>query len=201
MHEALIALSAAIASRDGEKLRGAMLEAKDLADPAAVDEIVLQSHLFVGFPIALNAMILWREIGGSSPPPRAEGEADWTARGDEVFARVYGRNGSAVRDRVVGLHPDLDRWMVEGGYGRVIGRPGVDLRTRELCIVALLAVWNTPQQLHSHLRGALNAGATPAEIDRALEIAAPYASEEVARAARELWTAVRDRMNPAGTDS
>ena len=39
---ALIALSAAIASRDPEKVRAALRRAKEEADPVAVDEVILQ---------------------------------------------------------------------------------------------------------------------------------------------------------------
>lgn len=76
--------------------------------------------------------------------------------------------------------------MVEGGYGRVIGRPGLDLATRELCIAALLVVWDTPRQLHSHLRGALNTGAAAADLRRAVSIAAELADPDAARRATDL---------------
>jgi hypothetical protein len=50
--------------------------------------------------------------------------------------------------------------MIVEGYGKVLGRPGLDAGdVRELCIVALLAVAGRAAQLYSHLRGALNAGA------------------------------------------
>jgi 4-carboxymuconolactone decarboxylase len=52
--------------------------------------------------------------------------------------------------------------MIEG-YGKVL-RSALDLKTRELCIIALLASQDAPHQLHSHLRGALT-GATTAEVD------------------------------------
>src|SRR5688500_15909136 len=105
--EALIALSAAIASRDGEALSAALARAKEDAEPLAVDEVILQSHLFVGFPIALNAMIRWREIGGTEPAPGVEAaEGEWTTRGERVFATVYRQSHEALRERVVALHPD-----------------------------------------------------------------------------------------------
>jgi 4-carboxymuconolactone decarboxylase len=74
-----------------------------------------------------------------------------------------------------------------GGYGRVIGRPGLDLATRELCIAALLAVWKSPRQLHSHLRGALNAGAGRDEVTAAVEIACRYLDLGAATELRSFW--------------
>jgi 4-carboxymuconolactone decarboxylase len=59
--------------------------------------------------------------------------------------------------------------MIVDGYGKVLSRPGVDLRTRELCVVAACAVSGQQRQLHSHLHGALNAGASAGEIGGVLE--------------------------------
>lgn len=192
--DALVALSAALATRSPDAIRGAMERAITEADGGAVEEALLQSHLFVGFPDALNALALWREISGRPAPPGPAGDAHvWEQRGEQVCATVYGDNYSKLRDNVAALHPDIDRWMVTGGYGRVIGRDGLDLATRELCLVALLAVWGVPRQLHSHLRGALNADATPAGIDRAIEIACEHLDTGEAAEARSLWATVRDQ--------
>lgn len=192
--EALVALSAALATRDREVVERTVRRAAEEADPDAVEEMLLQSHLFVGFPDALNALALWREASGR-PAPAALGEAPegWGARGERVCAAVYGANYPRLRANVAAIHPEMDRWMVEGGYGRVLGRPGLDLATRELCILALLAVWNAPRQLHSHLRGALNAGAGVEEVDRAVEVACAFLGPERAGEVRELWMAVRER--------
>jgi 4-carboxymuconolactone decarboxylase len=191
--EALIRVAAALATRDREVVRGALARAAAEADPGAVDEVLLQSHLFVGFPDALNAIELWRAVSGT-PAPASCGEdpAAWAARGERVCAAVYAGNYRRLRENVRALHPDLDDWMATGGYGRVIGRPGLDLATRELCIAALLAVWNVPRQLHSHLRGALNAGASAAEVQHAVEVACSFIDAHRADAVRALWQQVRD---------
>lgn len=193
--EALVALSAALATRDESTVREAVRRAALEADPDAVEEVLLQAHLFVGFPDALAALGLWREAGGR-PAPASLGEAceGWTGRGERVCAQVYGANYPRLRANVAAVHPEMDRWMVEGGYGRVIGRPGLDLPTRELCIAALLAVWNTPRQLHSHLRGALNAGAAADEVDAAVEVACGFLDGAAAGRVRALWGEVRGRV-------
>ena len=196
---ALLRLAASLGTRDSGAIRAAMEAARDAADAKAVEEVLLQSHLFVGFPDALNALGLWREVSGL-PAPAASGEdpASWEARGERVCAEVYGANYEKLRLNVRGLHPDVDGWMVTGGYGRVIGRPGLDLATRELCIAALLAVWNVPRQLHSHLRGALNAGATVPQVDEAVEIACGFLPHERAAGVRALWGEIRAKAPGAG---
>jgi 4-carboxymuconolactone decarboxylase len=194
----LVGVSAALATRDAGTIGAALTRAAALAAPDAVEEVLLQAHLFIGFPDALEAMILWREVSGATAPTPSPEEAElWGERGPAVCERVYAANYAKLRANVRSLHPDLDRWMVEGGYGRVIGRSGLDLATRELCIAALLVVWGAPRQLHSHLRGALNAGATPAEVAHAVEIACEYAAERDAAAARELWSGIAVRRGAA----
>ena len=194
---ALLALAASLGTRDAGAIREAMERAAGEVDATAVEEVLLQSHLFVGFPDALNAIGLWREVSGRAAPPSLEEDpAGWDARGERVCAAVYGANYQKLRENVRALHPDVDGWMVTGGYGRVIGRPGVDLATRELCIVALLAVWNVPRQLHSHLRGALNAGAAVAEVDEAVEIACGYLDGASAEKVRALWGEIRAKASP-----
>jgi len=195
---ALLRVAAALGTRDADRVRSALAEARGAADATAVEEVILQSHLFVGFPDALNALGAWREVGGL-PAPAASGEdpAGWEARGEDVCEAVYGANYRKLRENVRALHPDFEGWMVAGGYGRVIGRPGLDLETRELCIAALLAVWNVPRQLHSHLRGALNAGATVAEVDEAVEVACAFVAADAAARVRALWAEIRAKA--AGT--
>jgi 4-carboxymuconolactone decarboxylase len=191
---ALVGLSAALATRDRDRVLCGLRRARVDAAPAEIDEIILQAHLFVGFPDTLRAMVLWREMSPAPPDGPARDDGTWGDRGERVCRTVYADNYDRLRQRVASLHPDLDRWMVVGGYGRVLGRPGVDLVTRELCIVALLAVWNAPDQLNSHLRGALHAGASPAQVEEALGVAASILEAGRARENRALWERVRGRL-------
>ncbi len=192
---ALVRLSAALASGDDDALAQAIEVAAVDASAAEAEEVLLQSYLFLGYPAALRALGAWRErVGGSAvrtAPP--EERADWRARGEQVCERVYGGAYGRLRANVARLHPDLEQWMLEEGYGKVLGRPGLGLRERELCIIALLAGLRTPHQLHSHLRGALNAGATAVEVEQALELAAASLPAERVEAARTLWQTVRGR--------
>lgn len=195
---ALLRLAASLGTRDDAAIRAAMEAARDVADARAVEEVLLQSHLFVGFPDALNALGLWRRVSGlPAPPASGEDPEVWEMRGERVCEEVYGANYEKLRVNVQGLHPDVDGWMVTGGYGRVIGRPGLDLATRELCIAALLAVWNVPRQLHSHLRGSLNAGAAVAEVDEAVEAACAFLAPDRAAEVRALWREIRAKAEPA----
>ena len=173
----LVRIAGAIAGADEATVRAVMSEAvtaDSALDPTAVDEIILQSYLFAGFPRALNAARTWRSLSGISAPDRdPEAEAAdlnvWRERGLETCETVYGDSYDGLRRNIRQLHPALDEWMIVDGYGKVLSRPGVDLRTRELCVVAACAVAGQQRQLHSHLHGALNAGASAEEIQAVLD--------------------------------
>ena len=59
-------------------------------------------------------------------------------------------------------------------WGDVWQRPGLDLKTRSLITVAMLTAMGKQHELKGHLRGALNNGATPAELQEVLLHAAVY---------------------------
>jgi 4-carboxymuconolactone decarboxylase len=195
-HE-LIELAIRIATAREHELRAAMQHAAQVAlDPVWVEELILQSYLFVGFPRALNAAREWRRASGRPAPLDAEtgGSTDsarWRERGEATCAAVYGNTYARLRRNIGELHPALDAWMIVDGYGKVLGRPGLDLRRRELCIVAVCAVLEQDRQLHAHLHGALNVGATSDEVDETLRIASRHVSSDTRDRYAHLWARVR----------
>lgn len=199
----VVRLSAALGRGGEASVRAAVEEASrrvaaDEARQGAVEEALLQSHLFVGYPAALTALRRWRELGHPAPEGRATTAVERRDRGERVCRAVYGAKYTKLRSNVERLHPDMERWMVEDGYGRVLGRAGLELPVRELCVVALLAPTRHRPQLYSHLRGALNVGASPAQVEAALRIAAGGETPERALpTAWELWM----RARPGDADS
>ena len=198
----LVRFAAAIAQGYEPELRERVTTLRSSQVPTGwVDELLLQSILMVGYPRALVAFTVWRKLSGVSAP---EGDADqgydrapeWTRRGEELCAVVYGGNYQKLRESVRALHPAVDSWMITEGYGRTLSRPGLDLRRRELCTVAQTAVLEAPRQLHSHLRGALHAGATFGQIEGALSIVNPLLSFDQWKKVKQLWRTVRDGWSP-----
>jgi 4-carboxymuconolactone decarboxylase len=198
----LVRFAAAIAQGYEPELRervGPLLLSQ--VPPPWVEELILQSVLMVGYPRALVAFSIWRKVAEMSPvdtdPDQDYSRApEWTRRGEELCAIVYGENYRKLRQSVHALHPALDSWMITEGYGRTLARPGLDLRRRELCTVAQTAVLETPRQLHSHLRGALNAGATFGQIEGTLSIVNPLLSFDQWKKIKELWRTVRQGLAP-----
>jgi len=205
---ALVQVAAALAEGKAPALRQRLVAARAAAVPDIwIDELLLQSLLVVGYPLALVAFGVWREITG---PASAQGDgggsgggdgeelahADWESwakRGAAVCAAVYGRAYHKLLLNLRGLHPALEDLVLVDAYGKVIGRPGLDLKRRELCTVAEIAVLGTAQQLNSHLRGALNTGATRAEVEGVLALIDGDLDAERRRSAHAQWEDVRQR--------
>jgi 4-carboxymuconolactone decarboxylase len=106
---------------------------------------------------------------------------------------VYGRFYERLRVNIRELHPALDTWMIVEGYGKVLGRPALDLARRELCIVAACAIARQDRQLHSHLHGALHAGVDVDVVAAALDAIADFIDEDDMRRFRALWARVQGK--------
>ena len=198
---ALIGMCAAVGARNKVGLASAIDQAAAVCDPTEAEEALLQTYLFVGYPLALQAIAMWRERTGLKAPPRPtrDNARNWRQRGEEVCAKVYAGQYDRLRTNIADLHPDMERWMLEEGYGKVIGRPGLDLKVRELCIVSVLVGLEAPQQLYSHLRGALNAGATPEEVENTVELASTHTSLATKEIARKVWRDLKTRRAEQAT--
>jgi 4-carboxymuconolactone decarboxylase len=59
-------------------------------------------------------------------------------------------------------------------WGDVWQRPGLELKTRSMITVAMLIAMGKQHELKGHVRGALNNGVTPAELQEILLHAAVY---------------------------
>jgi 4-carboxymuconolactone decarboxylase len=59
-------------------------------------------------------------------------------------------------------------------WGDVWQRPGLDLKTRSMITVAILTALGKQHELKGHVRGALNNGVTPQELQELLLHAAVY---------------------------
>ena len=195
----LVRLAVTIAMGSEPRLREAMRNTVQAeVRPEWVEEVILQSYLFAGFPRALNAAREWRRASGQpaprNEPPASDGDADlWRKRGEATCEVVYGEFYQPLRHNIRDLHPALDEWMIVDGYGKVLSREALDLKRRELCIIAVCAAAEQDRQLHSHLHGARNAGASPGEVDDALAVADEYLDSDARHRVQLLWARVRGK--------
>jgi alkylhydroperoxidase/carboxymuconolactone decarboxylase family protein YurZ len=137
---------------------------------ADFEETLLQAVLFCGFPRAITAFEHLHAAWPPAAPPAggavpAEHQAD---AGRALFHRVYGRNTEPVAAMLRSYHADLHAFVLDVAYGRVLARPHLDARVRELLAAALLAVQDQPRQFAAHARGALRCGASETELHEAV---------------------------------
>lgn len=79
-------------------------------------------------------------------------------------------------DNLQNIAPDLARYFIELFSGYICSRPELDLKTRELAVVAALtAMGNAAPQLKVHLAAALHVGCTREEIVEVIMQMAVYA--------------------------
>lgn len=188
----LVRLAAIVAAGDEPAIRDAVVTAAAHVRAAWVEEVLLQTYLFAGFPRALNAMREWRRVHPAVAAVPLDREPT-QAEGETTCATVYGPMYDRLRENIRHLHPLLDDWMIAEGYGKVLSRPGLDLARRELCIVAACAATTQDRQLHSHLHGARNAGASAGVVDAALESLADVLGPARTHGVKLLWARVRGK--------
>ena len=97
-------------------------------------------------------------------------------RGWEKLKEVDGQAGENVIENLRDIAPDFARMLIEFPFGDIYSRPGLDLKTRELAVVAALtALGNAAPQLKVHLHGARNVGCSEQEIVEVIMQMAIYA--------------------------
>lgn len=98
-------------------------------------------------------------------------------RGWELIQSIHNTVADRTVEGVGAIAPALAEYVVSFAYGDVMSRPGLDIKTRQICIVAMLAAMggHTAPELKAHIRGALNVGWTQEEIVEVLTQTAVYA--------------------------
>jgi len=97
-------------------------------------------------------------------------------RGWDKLREIDGSAGEKVVAALAGIAPDFATYLVEFPFGDIYSRPGLDLKAREIGVVAALtALGNAAPQLKVHIHGALNVGWTRAEIIEMIMQMAVYA--------------------------
>ena len=96
-------------------------------------------------------------------------------KGLEIRKQVMGENYVAnALSGVSDFTRPIQEHITAKAWGDVWQRPGLDLKTRSLITVAMLTALGKQHELKGHLRGALNNGATPVELQEVLLHAAVY---------------------------
>ena len=93
---------------------------------------------------------------------------DRMERGRDFIQQVYGslaKNQSTVPDEI---RDDMYVWATGSVFGEIWCRPGLDLKTRLLITIPVLAVLNRREGLHEHIHTALRNGVSRQEVVESL---------------------------------
>ena len=98
------------------------------------------------------------------------------SRGWEKLREIDGQAGERVVASLSDIAPDFAKYLIEFPFGDIYSRPQLDLKVREIGVVAALtALGNAAPQLKVHIHGALNVGCTREEVVEIIMQMAVYA--------------------------
>lgn len=134
-------------------------------------EGILQLHLFAGYPATIEGLQILREIYG---PMQIHAEQYdfhvFEMRGRTLCHEIYTTVFDKMMKKMHEYSPDVAQWMIHDGYGKTLSREGLDIQTRELINLCVLAMGAWRNQFISHLRGSINIGIELSTISQALDI-------------------------------
>jgi 4-carboxymuconolactone decarboxylase len=136
---------------------------------------MLPSHMRRSLLISTFATLATFGLGIMSKKTQAQSQDRYT-RGLETLKRLGGDDYDRATRPLEAFSPDLARMTVEHVFGDVLSRPGLDLKQREIAIVAALtAIGSVRSPLKYHIHGMLNVGCTPQEVIETILHAVVYA--------------------------
>lgn len=96
--------------------------------------------------------------------------------GLEKLAEIDGEAGKKVIESLQDISPGLADYIIEYAFGDIYSRPSLDLKSKEIAVVAALtAMGNAQPQLIVHLNAALNVGCSITEIQEVILQMSAYA--------------------------
>src|SRR2546428_13646430 len=134
---ALVRAAAALAEGHITELEQRFRDARAAGVPDLwVEELLLQSLLLVGYPLALVGFGVWREVtgpiaqgGGGAGAGEELAHEEWQAwaeRGAQGWGEGSGRAHHKLPVRLRSLHPAPQDLVLADGGGKADGRPGLD---------------------------------------------------------------------------
>ena len=101
--------------------------------------------------------------------------SDRYQQGWKKLKEIDGEAGEKVINGLKDISPDLGKFIIEYSFGDIYTRDGLDLKSREIAVVAALTAMGTAQpQLKVHINGALNTGSSINEVKEVILQMAVY---------------------------
>ncbi len=124
-------------------------------------------------------------------------QKDLTDYGKAIMNRLESGLADRIVDSLGELDETLPRLITDYAFASVIGRKGLDLKTREmLTVAALISLGNAEPQLRLHMKAALNVGVTREELLEIVIQMAVYAGIPACMNGLRIYREVIDGENP-----
>ena len=92
-------------------------------------------------------------------------QSDRYKKGWNKLKEIDGEAGEKVINSLKDISPDLGKFIIEYSFGDIYTREGLDLKSKEIAVVAALTAMGTAQpQLKVHINGTLNTKSTINEV-------------------------------------
>jgi 4-carboxymuconolactone decarboxylase len=103
-------------------------------------------------------------------------ESDKMKLGRQTINKLVDGGDANLMNKLGKTAPDLAKYVLEFVFADIYARPGLDLKTKQILTVTILATLGTAKpQLCYHIKAALNIGITKEEIIDIMTHLAPYA--------------------------
>jgi alkylhydroperoxidase/carboxymuconolactone decarboxylase family protein YurZ len=186
----LVLTVSCIAANKLTKLPDILKRAKSAnVKPEKLYEAILQTYLFCGFPSTIESLKAFNKVFNYKADEY--NVSNIKSSGQKVCKIIYGANYLKLLKNMASISPDLKNWMIEEGYGKVLSRPGLTLKQRELINASILSTSYFPVQLLSHLIGALNAGSSKQELQSVIKQTQKYNSKANIKKALKMLSDIR----------
>ena len=149
--------------------------------PIEIRESIYLCAPFIGFPKTLNALATANEVfkeQGIVLPLEKQGmvnEQNRGTKGAEIQQPLYGDAiKKALKDLPDGLGDDVARFLTEYGFGDIYTRGGLDLKTKELLVYAVITTLEADSQLRSHTLSNIKLGNDKSTLTSVVIQCLPY---------------------------
>jgi 4-carboxymuconolactone decarboxylase len=148
--------------------------------PEELVEVIMQMSVYSGFPSAINAFSILKEVLHEKKIPFSpisqKQEGDRFTRGVESLSKLNKNQVEVLNDNFKDVAPEMTELIVSFGYGDIYSRKNLDPKMRQIAtIAALTAMGNAEPQLNFHIKAGLEVGLTPNEIIETIILMVVYA--------------------------
>lgn len=151
------------------------------ATPVELREAIYQCSPFIGFPKVLNAVNTINKVfqsRGISLPLDSQGtvsETNRRAEGTKIQTYLYGDANKQAMDSLTRvMNKAIPNFLTEMCFGDFYTHKGLDLQTRELLSLCVLATIGAEKQLATHAIACLKTGHSKEALYAAMTQCLPY---------------------------